>query len=384
MKKSAIILFALMIFISWQLNAQTWSSPKRLTWNPGWSESAVIAPEQYMNLLHVVWFEDVSGNYEIFYKRSADSGTTWSGPTRLSWTAENSETPSLAVDSCRRIHVVWYDETPGNWEIFYKRSTDSGETWLPLTRMTWTSSHSFNASISIGFNNGVHVAWHERITTTNNEIFYKRSTNGGSTWLAPVRLTWNSGRSYSPAIAADSGSRVHLVWKDDTPGNNEIFYKRSDDMGVTWSAPTRLTWSSGDVINLFLVVDSSDRVHLVYNDDTPGNREIYYRCSSDNGASWSAPKRLSWNSGQSYKPKAAVDLSGTVHVVWYDKTVDPTEIFYKNSTDLGATWSAMTRLTWNSESSQTPSIAADQYGDLHVVWDDGTPGNQEIFYKNRK
>jgi len=250
--------------------------------------------------------------------------------------------------------------------------------------MTWTSNHSFNASISIGFDNRVHVAWYERTTTTNNEIFYKRSTNGGSTWLAPVRLTWNLGRSYSPAIAADSASRIHLVWKDNTPGNNEIFYKRSDDMGVTWSSPTRLTWSSGDVINLFLVVDLSDRVHMVYNDDTPGNREIYYKCSTDYGASWSTPKRLSWNSGNSYKPKAAVDLSGTVHVVWYDTSVDPTEIFYKNSTDLGATWSAMARLTWNSGPSQAPSIAADQNDDLHMVWDDGSSGNQEIYYKNRK
>ena len=237
MKKSTIIFVTFSIFISLQLSAQTWSSPQRLTWNPGWSESAVIKAIQYMNSLHVVWFEDVSGNCEIFYKRSTDSGATWSSPTRLSWTAENSETPSLAVDSCSRVHVVWFDETPGNWEIFYKRSTDLGATWGAPTRMTWTPNNSYSASVSIGFDNRVHVAWYERTSASNNDIFYKRSTDGGTTWLAPVRLTWNSGRSYSPAIAADTASRVHLVWKDETPGNFEIFYKRSDDMGVSWSHP---------------------------------------------------------------------------------------------------------------------------------------------------
>jgi hypothetical protein len=48
------------------------------------------------------------------------------------------------------------------------------------------------------------------------------------------------------------------------------------------------------------------------------------------------------------------------------------------------TWSSSKRLTWNSGYSQAPSIAADNNGDLHLVWDDGTRGNQEIFYKNRK
>ena len=45
------------------------------------------------------------------------------------------------------------------------------------------------------------------------------------TWSALTRLCWNSGESVLPRIAVDSGSGVHVIWEDDTPGNGEIFYK---------------------------------------------------------------------------------------------------------------------------------------------------------------
>ena len=47
----------------------------------------------------------------------------------------------------------------------------------------------------------------------------------GQGWSALKRLTWNSGESSSPAIAVGSGNSLHVVWEDRTPGNYEIFYK---------------------------------------------------------------------------------------------------------------------------------------------------------------
>lgn len=53
-----------------------------------------------------------------------------------------------------------------------------------------------------------------------------RSTNGWVNWSGAVRLTWNSGGSYHPAFDADSANNIHLVWDDNTPGNNEIYHKK--------------------------------------------------------------------------------------------------------------------------------------------------------------
>jgi len=95
--------------------------------------------------------------------------------------------------------------------------------------------------------------------------------------MAAKRLSWTSGVSFSPVIAVDSSDNLHLVWDDDTPGNFEIYYKKSTDGGATWTANKRLTWTSSYSWNPSVAVDSSGNVHVVWEDDTPGNWEIYYK-----------------------------------------------------------------------------------------------------------
>jgi len=46
------------------------------------------------------------------------------------------------------------------------------------------------------------------------------------TWTAGQRLTWTSGYSMRLAVAADASGYIHLVWQDETPGNYEIYYKK--------------------------------------------------------------------------------------------------------------------------------------------------------------
>ena len=55
-------------------------------------------------------------------------------------------------------------------------------------------------------------------------------------WTPAQRITWNSGASESPALAVDSLGNLHVVWNDDTPGNEEIYYKMSKDGGTSWTA----------------------------------------------------------------------------------------------------------------------------------------------------
>jgi hypothetical protein len=172
-----------------------------------------------------------------------------------------------------------------------------------------------------------------------------------------------------------------LLWYDYTPGNYEIYYKKSTNGGSTWSKDQRLTWTSGWSGYPAIAVDSSAGIHAVWSDETPGNSEVYYKNSIDGGASWSISQRLTWNSGISQVPDIAVHTSGALHIVWWDSTPGNAEISYRKSTDGGAAWTTITRLTWSAGSSYGPAVAGDYLGNLHMVWYDNSPGNYEIYYR---
>jgi hypothetical protein len=380
MKKKLTFIIVIGAFLLIQpISAQTWTSTKRLIWNSGKSENPSLAVDSSNNI-HVVWLDDTPGNYEIYYKRSTNGGVSWSGTERLTWNSGSSSYPTIAVDSSNNIHLVWYDYTPGDSEIFYKRSTNAGGSWSEIKRLTWNAGGSLYPTIAVDSSNNVHVVWHD-YTPGTVEIYYKRSTNGGIKWGGVKRLTWNSGESFAPEIAVDSSNNIHVVWYDFTPGNPEIYYKKSTDVGVTWSGVKRITWNSAESRDSAVAVDVSNNIHVVWYDGTPGNYEIFYKRSTNGGLSWSGSKRLTWNFGGSFSPGIAVDSSNNIHVTWYDFSPGNYEIFYRRSTNGGIKWEGVKRLIWNSGDSKHSAIAVDSNKNIHVVWDDVTPGNIEIFYR---
>jgi hypothetical protein len=120
----------------------------------------------------------------------------------------------------------------------------------------------------------VHVVWFDN-RDYNNELYYKRSIDGGVNWEEDVRLTYDTSNSSYPSVAV-SGSTVHVVWIDTREGNYEIYYKHSIDAGVNWGAETRLTnnnaYSTGSSISV-----SGSVAHVVWEDNRDGNYEIYYK-----------------------------------------------------------------------------------------------------------
>jgi hypothetical protein len=143
----------------------------------------------------------------------------------LTWTSSSSFTPAIAVDSNDVIHLIWKDSMAGNNELYYKKSADGGASWSAAQKLTWTSGESHDPNIAIDSNNALYLFWYDY--TPNAEIFFKTSADGGASWGPAQRLTWTSGYSSSPAIAIDSNRTIHVVWEDSTPGNYEVYYKSS-------------------------------------------------------------------------------------------------------------------------------------------------------------
>jgi hypothetical protein len=382
MKRSSLTIAALALFFFAQTAQGDWTSAKRLTWTSGNSFDPDIAVDS-SGKLHIVWSDDKTGNDEIYYQKSTNGGTTWSTSRRLTWTSGDSQDPAIAVDLSDCLHVVWRDITPGNFAIYYKKSTDGGASWTTGQRLSMVPGDSGNPGIAVDPSGRLHLVWYNSVGG-ESDIYYKRSTNSGASWTASQRLTWTTGFSAYPAIGVDLSGTVHVVWYDNTPGNYEIYYKRSTDSGASWTASQRLTWTSGTSYVPRIAADSSGKVHMVWFDNTPGNYEIYYKRTTDGGANWTSNQRLTWTSGDSWDPAIAIDSLDNLHVVWHDFTPGNDEIYYTKSPDGGTTWTARQRLTWTAGSSRVPSIAADPFGDLHVLWHDDTPGNYEIYYKSNK
>jgi hypothetical protein len=354
-----------------------WQPDVRLTNDPANSSTSVNnawCVTASGSVVHVVWEDNRDGNYEIYYKRSSNAGISWGADTRLTNNNAQSRLPSLSVSGFV-VHVVWQDYRDGNAEIYYKRSTDGGVSWGADIRLTNYIEASMFPSMSVS-GSFVHVVWYD-YRDGNNEIYYKRSTDAGVNWGADIRLTNNDASSQKPSVVV-SGSVVHVVWYDTRDGNKEIYYKRSTNAGVSWLEDTRLT-NNASTSDLPSVAISGSVVHVVWEDFRDGNFEIYYKRSTDGGVSWGADLRLTNNTGWSEYPSIAVS-GQLVHVVWEDDRDGNYEIYYKGSTDTGVSWGVDNRLTNNNAYSFYTSVAVSG-SVVHVVWTDYRDGNYEIYYK---
>jgi hypothetical protein len=353
-----------------------WEPGVRLTSDPNSSFTAfnykAIAASD--TVLHAVWYDDREGNFEVYHQRSTDEGLSWEPATRLTTNGGTSWFASVAASGAE-VHVIWMDDREGNFEIYYDRSTDGGVSWSGNTRLTNDTAISQFPSIVVA-GPEVHVIWQDA-RDGNTEIYYKRSLDGGDSWGADTRLTNDAAASMFASVSA-SGPIVNVLWEEYRDGNAEVYDKRSPDGGLSWSGDIRLTSDAAESFSPLAWMEG-ENVHVVWYDVRDGNAEIYYKHSADGGASWGDDTRLTDNGSGSYHP--SVSASGlNVHLVWYDERDGNREIYYKPSTDGGANWGADTRLTTNNSESSHPSVAASGQG-VHVLWQDVRDGNWEIYYE---
>ena len=124
------------------------------------------------------------------------------------------------------VYVVWQDNTTGNYDIFFTHSSDNGSSFAPIRNLSNNNGTSQLPQIAAQGNN-VYVVWQDN-TTGNYDIFFKRSLSNG-TKFNERNLSKNNGTSQLPQIAAQ-GNNVYVVWQDNTPGNYDILFKRSQIM----------------------------------------------------------------------------------------------------------------------------------------------------------
>jgi hypothetical protein len=376
-----IIIFSFLIihnftFISKNCICQ-WQPDVRLTYDPAksfvadYSQSIVSSG----NVLHIVWYDYRDGNIEIYYKRSSDGGVSWGVDTRLTNNIALSSNPTIAT-SGSLVHIVWFDSRDGNYEIYYKRSTDGGINWGEDTRLTNNTADSYYPSLATS---GLFliVVWYDSRNGNGQEIYYKCSTDGGISWGADKRFT-NNVYIIERASVSVSGQIVHIAWVELRNGYYPIFYKRSIDGGNSWGIETQLENDSVDKSKPSISLSNSF-VHVVWSSNRNGNSKLHYVRSTDAGLNWGENMQLT-NSPKLAEHPFIFAKDAFVHIIWDDNRDVRNEVYCKRSTDNGTNWCEDIRLTDYPAHAVHPSITVSGQT-VHTIWNDYRDNNWEIYYK---
>ncbi len=288
--------------------------------------------------------------------------------------SEYSDVPDIASFS-DNVYIVWSkNELVGDGyirpdDIFFRKSADNGVSFSDAVNLSDNHGLSDHPAIA-AYNNNVYVVWQDD-SKGDKEILFRKSTDNGANFEPTINLSNNSGDSESPEIIA-SGSNVYIIWRDSSPGNFDIFFKATNDYGASFGSTINLSNNKGNSWNQESreIAVSDNNVYVVWQDESYERLEILFRRSTDNGASFEPVVNVSDSSGVSHHPAIAVSGSN-VYVVWNDDTDtgghgENYGVFFRKSTDSGATFDPSINLSNNGKSG-FPKIAA--YGNyVYVGW----------------
>ncbi len=269
---------------------------------------------------------------QVSHTHSDDGGLTWNPEVQVT-TSPGGGFFCSAAASGSSVHVAYVDARDGSSEVSYTRSLDSGATWSAPVRLSALPHNSYTPTVAVWQFN-VYVAWtdtrHFGQSFSLEEEYFRRSTDNGATFEPEQRLTidplGSPADSWAPSLAARD-QYVWISWFDSRDGNFEIYVKRSLDAGASWSSDTRWTTTSGQSQRP-VIAQRHSQVFIVHWDNTGLDDEVYFLQSNDLGASWSAPERLTFSDVRSVRPSVAAAASG-VHVAWTDSRDGNDEVYYQ-------------------------------------------------------
>ncbi len=254
----------------------TFSSPAAIT-NHASSNSGIPKISADGNHVYLMWEDNSVKNFDVFLSSSSDYGNTFSSTqTNISNDTGDSGAPQMIVNG-NDVYAVWMDDTQGNFEILFSKSTDGGATFAKPADISGNPQDSGYPQFTVVGNN-VYVTWTNAITSKNYDILFAKSSDGGQTFDTPVNVSNTPGASGWPQISVDSGN-VYISWVDNTPGNYDVYIAKSADGGNSFESPVDVNNGTyGSWYNT--MASSSNTVYLEWQQANNGSNDIMFSKST--------------------------------------------------------------------------------------------------------
>jgi len=297
--------------------------------------------------------------------------------------------PQVAVDRAGTVHMVYYKGDPGHGDLYYVSSRDAGDTFSAPLRVNSIAGSAIatgnirGASIALGRNGRVHVAWNGSHALTPGPVYGKEPMlytrlNDRGTAFEPQRdlIQLARGIDGGGAVAADASGNVYVVWHAPAPttegeANRRVWIARSTDDGASfaleqpvWDRPTGVC----GCCKLDAFVDRNGILYVLYRSATETiHRDIYLLISHDRGRTFEGSDISSWNVGYCVMSSASFTESPAgVLAAWesekqvYFGRVDPTT---GKLAPIAAPGSG--------ENRKYPAVAVNAKGETLFVWTEG-------------
>lgn len=357
-----------------------------------WGENPDIAVDGD-GRIYVVW-DRTSWIYpnksKIMFCRSTNGGSSWSAPKSISLGSNGQysggQFPSIVVSQDGILYLIWSHivKTGDDVQIYFSKSEDRGGSWTTPKDISQTSKYSSWPILAVSPGGRLAAVWREGTDLYKYDMFFSQSSNGGSSWTSPEGVNGNgNGKNYNPFIAYDPDGNLLLSWRI-WGGNNECYFQRSTDNGGSWSSPKNITSnSSGSYFPIVGGISSGELAFLWYDGNTP-NHNIYCKRSDDDGSSWSSATKISSGNGYHQEPAMSIDSADNINVVWpFHTNTVPTGsgTYFSRSVDGGITWTSQLMIGNSGASTNgEPAIAADSSGQVYIVYEGRDDGPFDIFF----
>lgn len=311
-------------------SGSSWSSPIPLS-TPGINSAGVPSIDAYGSAVDAVWLEGdaiiANSDSALMYRRSTNSGATWSAPIQLNGLFESAGFPRVA-HSGTTVVVTWTDEVAG--KVYVRVSTNGGASFGTRFYLAATTNKPFTGLYDgfpvVAFGSGVIAVGYYSATHT---LKIRRSTTGGSSWATAQTIATNAAGNWPATIAAASSTML-VGYAIETSTDIWSVFRRSIDKGGTFASAVSLSSSSSYPSFQPVITYRAGAFRAIYErctSNTCAASTTWYR-SSTSGSTWTTAISASVKK-RTYESPADVDVATKVLVVYDDVSNSANDVYVR-------------------------------------------------------